>query len=264
MGKLRRYATISLIAACSYLSVLLGLSFALEGCAADLVEERLEVALDAEVEVGEVSLSLLRGHIEVHDVKVTREHYGHLDLSIDRVELDMAPLGWLAINRDPNHVEVASVTMLLSAGGALDLPTRPKRKPLRVGGMTLTDIQLTAAASKLLPGLGKVELIVAEARTGPVVMSSALDWVFALSSLSATAKLPAGIDAGVHYRPGELGLSGSVFGSEPITMPFTMPTPNPDALETDKLRLLGDAVVETVGKKLAKSWMKSKVKGLLD
>lgn len=268
MSKIGRYLGIGLVVVGGYLALLVGLSFALDGCAADMVEERLEAALDADVEVGEVSLSLLRGHIEVRNITVHREHMGRLDLTIERIDVDTAPLGWVIIDRDPDFVEVADVTMSITAGGALDLPERPKREPLDIGGMHLANIDITAAASDYLPGLAKVQLTVTDARTGPLVMASALDWVFALRNLEASVKLPAGIDAGVHYTPGQLGLSGSVFGSKPIRLPFTMPVPEPQAMELDKLRLISSAIAETVGKKLVKSWLKSKVtdgiKNILD
>lgn len=268
MNKLGRYAAVALAVGGGYLVLLFSLSFVLDGCAADRIEARLAEALDAEVKVGSVSLSLVRGHIAIRDVEIRREHLGHLDITIERLDVDTAPLGWLAVDRTPDLVDVGGVDMLMTGAGALDLPRREKREPLAIGGMHLSDIKLRAETSKFLPGLGKIQLTVSEARTGPVVLGSALDWVFALQTLDATTKLPAGLEAGVHYTPGQLGLSGSVFGSRPIRLPFTMPVPEPGALELDKLRLLAVAIGETVGSELAKSWLKSKVtdglEGLLD
>ena len=256
------------VAIAGYALLLVVLGYLLDGCARDMVEERLETALDAEVEVGEVSLSLLRGHIEVEDIEIERSQYGKMKVTIDHISVDTAGFGWVAIDRDPDFVEVSGVEMSMSGAGALRLPDRPKRKPLDIGGMRLRDIEITAQAISFIPGMGEIQLKVAEARTGPVVLASALDWVFALQKLDASTKLPAGVTAGVHYVPGELGLSGSIFGSRPVMMPFTIPTPDADMLEMDKLRLLSDALLKTVGKKLAKSWLKSKVtngiKDLLD
>jgi len=250
---------ILLVAFGVYLVVLAALGWVLEDHVAGKVEQRMAEALDAEVEVGAVSLGLIGGHIEVRDVRIERRHLGHLDLTIDQVNIDTAPLGWVAVDRAPDFVELSGVTMSMSGAGALKLPKRPKRAPLHIGGMRLRDVEVSATAIQSIPGLASFTLTVAEARTGPVTLSSAIDWVFALEHLDASTKLPAGITASVQYTPGELALAGSIFGSRPIRLPFTIPTPPPEALEMEKVRLLARAVLDTVGKELARSWLKSKV-----
>lgn len=258
-----------------YLLLLVGLGALLEEVVIDKVEERMALSLDANVEVGGASVSLLRGRLELRDVLVDRmeriegaerRRGGHLELGITHVTVDLAPLGWMVIDPEPSLVQVRGVEVSLSARGALTLPQRPERPPLRLGGMQVQDVNIAAMPTALLPKLGRLELHVDEARTGPVEVRSALDWLFALHSLHARATLSliAGPDAPVevHYQDQRLRVSAEILGAEPIDVPFVMPVPEPDDLELDKLRLLVRAVMQSVGKeagarmrgKIARKW----------
>lgn len=266
MHKLRRYGTWTLALGGGYVLLLIGLGWGFQGCAGDLIGDRIATALDADVDVGDVSLSLTRGQIAADDIKVVRTHQGHLELTIEHIDVDTAPLGWVVWDRAPRFVDVRGVSMTLSSG--LKLPKRPKRQPLHIGGMRLRDIDITFMPASFMPKLGQIKLQVEEARTGAFVMSSALDWVFALEQLRASADLPAGITAGVHFQDGTLTLDASLFGSKPLVVPFSLPVPEPDALESEKARLLLNTLAKTLGTKAAKhivtQQIKDRLRGLFD
>jgi anti-sigma-K factor RskA len=61
-------------------------------------------SLDGEARVGAVELGLVRGRIAVDDLVVERQHLGTLRLAIDRVEVDLAPLGAVVVAREPRRM----------------------------------------------------------------------------------------------------------------------------------------------------------------
>lgn len=261
MRKLRRFGVLAIAIAGGYLACLAVLGVVLQGVVSRRIADRLAAALDARVTVGSASVGLVTGEVELRNVHVEREQGGHLELDIELVHADVAVLGWAVIDREPEHVRVRKARMSLSAPGALSLPERPERPPMRVGGLHLEDVTLALMPTALLPGLGRIEVSVAEARTGPVELRSSIDWVFAVRELRATAELPGGImdQASVHYGQGQLTIGGSIFGSTPMTVPFELPRPDPDALEQDKLRVLARAIIEQLAVKGSRIWLERKL-----
>ena len=247
------------VLAAGYVALLAILGFALQGCVSDMAAERLAESLDADVVVGDASVSVLRGKISLSDVEVTREEGGHLDLRIEHIAADIAPMGWSVIDRDPRGVTVRGVDLSISARGAMAIPKRPKRKPLRIGGMRIERVRLVAMPTALLPQMGRVELTVEEVDTGPVVLESSIDWIFALREFEAQAKVSESVDVGIEYGDGRLGVRGGVFGSDMVTVPFTMPVPQSGDLEPEKLQLLLLEAGKALASEAGKRWLQGKV-----
>lgn len=268
MGKLRRLGMFALAVSGGYVLLLLVLGFALRGCVAEQVEQRMAAALDAEVEVGKSSPGLLLGSIELGDIRVQRENGGQVNIEIEHIEVDVAPLGGVVFDRVPELVVVRGVRMSVDAPGVLTLPERPERPPLRLGGMVLEDIDIEMSAIDSIPGLGRARLVIDQARTGPVELKSTLDWIFAVRQLNATARLPGSIEVSVRYGEGTLELGGGLFGSTPVSVPFELPAPPPDALEAEKIRILVAAIIKAAGHEVARRWLEYKardrIRSLLD
>jgi hypothetical protein len=268
MGKLRRLVVFALAACGAYLLLLVGLGVAVRGCVAERVEQRMAEALDAEVKVGSTSLNLLSGSIELRDIRVERHSGGHVAIHIERIAVDVAPLGWVAFDRDPEHVDVRRVRMSVDVPGVLTLPEQPERTPVHTGGMYLEDVMLEMRVIDWLPGLGRVEMAIDRARTGPVALQGSLDWVFAVRELNASAELPGPVDVTIGYAEGMLGLGGGLFGRRPVSVPFDLPVPPPDAPEAEKIRILVNAMIKAVGYEASKRWLeykaREKLRELLD
>jgi hypothetical protein len=277
MGKLRRFMVLALAVWGTYLLLLIGLGVALRGRVAERVEQRMAAALDAEVEVGRVSLSLLTGSIELGDIRVERRQGGHVAIQIERIEVDVAPLGWVIFDREPEHVSVRGARMSVDAPGVLTLPEQPERPPLRIGGMYLEDIRLEMKISDWLPGLGRIEVAIDRGRAGPVALQGSLDWVFAVRELNASAELPGSRQVTIDYGEGTLRLGGGPLGSlgslgslgaRPVSVPFELPAPPPGAPEAEKIRILGHAIIKAVGYEVSRRWLeyrtREKLRELLD
>ncbi|HEY8145002.1 MAG TPA: hypothetical protein VIG06_20120, partial [Kofleriaceae bacterium] len=145
---------------------------------------------------------------------------------------------------------------------------RKDSQPLEVGELVLEDVSVAVMPTALLPGLGRVEAKLARAVARPANLTGGLSWLDGLAELDATFKAPGGVAVTTRYAPGSLALSGSWFGSKPITLPFEIPDLDPDAYEIEQLRVLVTEVLRAAGRGLVREVAKDAVldtlKGLTD
>jgi hypothetical protein len=268
MSRRRRWLGILLGSlATAYLGFIALGGLLLRGCVEDRARERIARALDAEVTIGGSSLSVWRGRIELEDVVAIRNHGGQVELRIDEVEADLAGWGLLLFDRDVDRAVVRGAHLDLSARG-LAAVARKDSQPLEVGELVLEDISVAVMPTALLPGLGRVEAKLARAVARPANLTGGLSWLDGLAELDATFKAPGGVAVTTRYAPGSLALSGSWFGSKPITLPFEIPDLDPDAYEIEQLRVLVTEVLRAAGRGLVREVAKDAVldtlKGLTD
>jgi hypothetical protein len=237
-----------------YLLLLVIAGWIAGGVVARDVRGRLAASLDAEAEVGGASVSLLRGAASVRDISVRREHDGHLTIELERVALDLAPLGAVVWDREPRAVEVRGGRLEVSGLGVLRLPARPERPPIRVGGLAIDDCVLALTATGVWPGLTRIELTIDRARSGATVLRTALSWLFTLDELVARVELPAGVTVRLEYRHGMLSAAGGPFGSMPVVIPFAIPRVD-DADEVEQLAALGKELGKQLALAQARRWL---------
>lgn len=247
-----------LTALVSYVLLLVVLGFAVQGCVSDRMRARLAESLDADVTIESTSVSLLRGTVELRGIHIVRERGGHLELTIDRLEADMASWGWMAFDRDPRAVRVRGAALSISGAGAL-ASREHEHRPVRVGSIDIRDATITLMPTAHLPTLGRVELAIAHAHTGPVTLTTGVSWVFALEALAATARLPGDVSVAVGYAGQQLSVGAGLFGSDPIAVEFPIPKPDPATLEVAQLAELAKALGKAVLKEGARDWLRRKL-----
>lgn len=241
------------------LLVVLGLT--LPGHVGRIIERRLAESLDGQARVGAVELGLVRGTAAVRGVVVERHHLGGtLTLAIDQLEVDVAPLGAVVVDREPRQVRVRGAHLTISGAGALDLPKQPPHPPIALGAIDVaaSDLQIVVATD--WPELGQVALRIDHLRAGRTVLRTPLSWVFSLIELDARVELPGDADFAIHYLDGRLSAIGGLFGDRPVAIEIELPrTPGPD--EPAQLR----ALALELGKRLViargKAWLLKKALG---
>lgn len=243
-------------AAVVYLAILLCAGWLAPGCVADRIEARLAGSLDAEVTVGDVDLGLIGGDVTLHDLRIVRDE-GAVDLAVDRVDAEIASLGRVLWNRDLGAVTVRGVDVTLTGSGAVGLRGERDSEPVRMQSLRLEDLELTLMPTALLPNLGRIEVHLERAVTGPLVLRNAMSWLFALDDIHAVVAA-GGTSAEVDFTGDQLRVGAGLFGSRPITVPFRLPEPDPDALELDQLKTLAYALARALGPQAAGRWLKNK------
>lgn len=215
----------------AYVLGLVLLGFALRGYVTDRVADRLAYALDADVTIGDSSFSLLRGNLELEDVVVHRDHGGAVDIEIDRIDVDLASFGALLFDRDVDYALVDGMRIEVSARGLYDLAERRKRIiPIPIGELDLKRSSLVVMPTKLLPKLGRVTVTFERVHTTDVSLRHGLSWLFRMQELTASVEA-LGFHFGVDYSGEQLGVSGGIFGSDPVSIRFPLPQPDPDGSE---------------------------------
>lgn len=259
---MRRALVLLIGAAGLYLAALWVGGWALGGAAARRVEARLADALDAEVRVGGVSLGLVRGELVVRDVVIERRTGGHLDLHLDEVTVDVAPLGLVIVDRDVERAVVRGVRMELSARGAVELHARRRPgRPLPIGELELRDARLVAMPTAVLPRLGRIEVEITSARARGFALRDGLSWLAGLTALDGRVEV-AGVGVGAGYDGQTLRLSGRLLGSRTLAIAFTPPA-SPDGYELAWLAALAGALADEV-KDQARDAVVDRLRGLVD
>jgi hypothetical protein len=231
----------------AYLGFLALGGLVLRGCVERGARERIAAAFDAEVTIGATSFSVWRGRVELEDVVAVRKHGGTIELHIDSVEAELAGWGRVLFDRDVDRAVVRGVHMNLSARGLAAMARRP-RQPLELGELVLEDSSVAVMPTAFMPGIGRVEAQLTRAVARPANLTGGLSWLEKLVELDATVTAPAGVAITTRYRPGSLALSGSWFGSAPITIPFEIPHLDPEADELAHVRVLVTEVVRAAGR----------------
>jgi len=232
--------------------------FVLDGYVARKIRERLAGSLRAKVDIADASVSLLRGKVALRGLTIERRRGGTVLIEIDSVDAGIAPLGWVLFDRDARRVTVRGVRMTLSGRGALALHER-ERRPIRARELVLEDVTLAVMPTALLPNLGRLELRVDRARTGPVVLGSGVSWLFELRELDATADLAGHANIGVAFSSDRLTLRGGLFGSRSVTVGFELPDPDPDAYEGEQLLQLAKSLAKSLARELTVGWFDREV-----
>jgi hypothetical protein len=263
-GRSRGWRLIGGIASIYALVLVFG-GVALEGCLEDRVRETLGRALDAEVTVGDASLSVWRGRVEIENLVARRVEGGAMELVVDTIEVDVAGWGAAVFDHDVDRAVVRGARMELSARGLTDLARRPRaeRKPIQIGELVLENVSLGVQPTALLPGLGRVEAVVTAAEASDVVVSSGLSWMRGLSRLEGRVSSPGTFSMEMAYKTGSLTLTGGPLGAMPITVPLRLPTLDDAATELDYLRALASSVIRAAGSRILGKQALDSVRGVL-
>lgn len=231
------------------------------GRAGTRVATRVGESLVAEATIEESNLALIRGHLELDGLKVTKNDLGHLALDVAEIRCELPPLGLALVDHECRDLVVKGVRMDVSAAAVFQLK-RPKRPPLHVRSVHIEDAVLTFAPSAFLPSLGRISIKIDEAVAGPTTFKTPLSFLFSLTSLAATIELPAGITVKLGYRDGLFTAAGGIFGKAPVAIPFAIPVPDSAAEAVDEVKqlvALGRDLAERLVARRAEDWLKQKL-----
>ncbi len=260
MSRMRKVLVAMAVLLLLYPVVLLILGYLIAGEIEDRVVSRLGYALRAdEVAVDDVSVSLLRGHIVVEGIHAKRTSMGLATVDIGELTIDVAGLGLALFDDEVLSVDVHNAHLQLSAVGAATL-RQSDGPPLEVGELTMSDSSVTLVASSLFPSIGKAKLVVNKAHAEKLVLNNAMSWLYKTDKLDATVKVPGDFSFGLLYADKEMSVSGSILGSEPITIPFSWPLPDPRDVELEQIMDLATSLSE----RIAREYAKRKAKGIWD
>lgn len=228
------------------------------------VAARLGDSLQGSASFGGADLSLLRGGLDLERLAVRRsDTLGKLSLDVGEITCDLKPLGLALLDRECTELGVSGVRLEVSALALLRLK-RAKRPPFRAQRVVLRDGVMSFAPSAFLPGLGRVQIKIERAVAGPTTFRTPLSWIYALEELRASLDLPAGLVVHLRYRAGVMSAAGSIFGSEPVEIPVSLPVRSvSDDAQTELKALVdfGRGIAERLVARRAKEWIRSKLPG---
>lgn len=241
-----------------YLLVLLIVGWVAGSVVADQIQERLARSFDAEVRVGGAEVGLVTGDVTVHDLELERDRIDHFGVTVKRLDVEVAPLGWVLFDRALQHVRVRGARLTITGAGALQLPPRPAAPPVHLGGLEIEDAVLDLQASGYWPGLVRLVVTIERARTGPTTLRTGLSWLFTLEELVARVDLPAGMSVRLVYAGGKLSASGGFFGATPVTIDFVLPKLDGSG-EVEQLIALGKELGKQLALERARRWIQQQV-----
>ncbi|MEO6774191.1 MAG: hypothetical protein ABI467_14425 [Kofleriaceae bacterium] len=258
----RRLALGGLIAIVAWLALLWICDAVVASRQATVVTERLGESLHGRATLGELDLALIRGRLGLRALAVDRDDLvGRLALDVREVDCELAPLGWALVDRGCRELAVRGVRFAVSTAALFRLQA-PKRAPIHADHVVLDDARLTFSPSALLPSLGRIQISIDHAESGPTTFVTPLSWIFALETLRAHVELPAGLMVQLRYDRGVFGAAGSLFGSTPVELPLRLPvtTGYTDAHdEIQALIKLGTELAEQLVAKRAEDWVRTKL-----
>lgn len=246
------------VTAAAYLVILVIAGWIAAGIVADKIQARLAGSLDAEVRVGDAEIGLISGAVVVTDLHLERNKIDTLSLDIRRLEVDIAPLGWVLFDREPRSVRVRDGRLAISGAGALVLPPRPKQPPVRVGELVIENGVIELMASGYWPGLARMVITIESAHAGATTLRTGLSWLFTLEDLTARVDLPANMSVLITFADGTLSASGAFFGKTPVTIPFVLPALD-DRDEVTQLVAMGKELGKQLAIERAKRWLGSQL-----
>jgi hypothetical protein len=253
----RRVARIGLglaVLSAAYLIFLVIAGWIAASIVADKIQTRLAGSLDAEVHVGDADVGLISGAVAIDNLHLERNRIDTLTLDIRRLEVDIAPMGWVVFDRAPRHVRVLDGRLTISGAGALILPPRAKQPPIRLGALTIENGVIDLMATGYWPGLARMVITIESAHADATTLRTGLSWLFTLQDLVARIDLPAGITVRIQYSDGKLSASGGFFGTTPVTIPFQLPVyDNRD--EVAQLLAMGKELGKQLAIERAKRWL---------
>lgn len=242
----------------AYFILLVVVGWIAAGVVADKIQARLAGSLDAEVRVGGAEVGLISGTVRVKDLHLERNKIDTLALDIAGLEVDVAPMGWVLVDRDLRRVKVRDGRLTISGAGALVLPPRPEQPPVRVGALEIENGVIELMATGYWPGLARMVITIEHARAGATTLRTGLSWLFTLESLVARVDLPANITVRIAFADGALSASGGFFGKTPVTIPFQLPKLD-DRDEVEQLVALGKQLGKQLAIERAKRWLGSQL-----
>lgn len=258
MRTLRRITVGVAGAFAAWVVALVGFGWLGDNCARERAEAHLAKSMRARVSIGALDLGLVLGDVRIDDLRIEREDRGSFRLAVDRVDVDLAPLGLALVQDTVGDVRVRGVDARVSALGVLDL-RGGERAPVELASIDLRDARVTLEATSLVPGLARVEVTVDRARAGHTVLRTPLSWLFALEELSARIALPAGVTVRLDYADGVLRLSGGLFGETPLELPFEIPVLEP-ARELEQLAEMGQRLARALAAEGAERWLRDRLR----
>jgi hypothetical protein len=264
VGVVRRVAIISSAVLAGWLVLLLVLGLALGGRQERKTAERLAESLQAQVTIDGSDLALLRGRWTMDGLAIRHaDAFGTLAIDVANVRCELGPLGWALFDRSCSELAVSGMRMEVSST-ALFKAKRPKRKPVHADRVVIDDAVLVFSPSAITPSLGRIEIAIEHAESGPTRFRTPLSWLLTLEQLRARLELPAGITLRLGYANGVLTAAGSLFGSAPVDLPVQLPVVDASAdgkQEMQKLVDLGKDIAERLVAKRAVDWLQSKLSG---
>ncbi|HEX5058936.1 MAG TPA: hypothetical protein VFV99_06230 [Kofleriaceae bacterium] len=225
--------------------------------------DRLAESLQAIVTIDDSNLALIRGRWSMERLAVRHDDpLGKLSIDVAGVRCELGPLGWALVDRDCSELAVTGVRMEVSSTQLFKVP-RPKRKPIHAEHIVIDDAVLVFQPSAVMPSLGRIEIAIEHAESGPTTLRTPLSWLLTLETLRAKLELPAGITLHLSYAKGVLTASGSLFGSAPVELPVQLPVvalAHDTHEEMQQLIALGKDIAERLVAKRATDWLESKLK----
>ena len=183
-------------------------------------------------------------------------------IDVEGVRCELAPLGVALLDHDCRDLIIQGVRLEVSTAALFKMQRPPKSKPVRTDHMVIGSATLVFLPSAFLPNLGKVEVAIEHAETGPTVMRTPLSWLFSLKELRARFDLPAGISVRLGYKNGIMTATGSIFGSGQIELPIEIPVADTAKDAHDEMQLLfklGKDIAEKLVAKRAEDWLRAKL-----
>lgn len=236
------------------------LDAALAGMEERHVEARVGASLQATAQVGATDLALGRGRLRLERLAVRRDDVvGRLVLDVAEVRCELLPLGLALVDHDCRELAIRGMRLEVSTAAVFRI-LHPAHRPIRARRVVLDDAELAFAPSAFVPSLGRVAIRVEHAEAGPTVFRSPLSWLFALGLLRARIELPAGITLHLAYGGGRLSVAGTLFGSAPVEVPFTLPLASAAHDAREEIQLLvaaGEDVAERLVAKRAEDWLRA-------
>ena len=260
-GRRRIVVFVGAVAA-AWLGGLLVIDLGLEGRTRRGIADRIGESLQADATIERGDLALLRGTIDLADLKVARHDLiGQLSIAVTSLHCELRPLGLALLDRSCRELAIRGTRLEVSTAALFKLP-RPRRPPLHAHQVVLDDVRIELSPSALVPSLGRVAITIEHAEAGDTIFKTPLSWLFALQALRATVDLPASITLQLTYDHGELRVAGGLFGSTPVALPVALPVADladdPGA-EVAKLIDFGKGIAERLVTRKATDWLKSKL-----
>lgn len=260
---LRRMAWVTIGGVALWLVFLLVLGSLMAGRQAAATEQRVGASLQAVAKVGRCDLALVRGRMTLENLTVRRDDpVGHLSLDVDRVRCELAPLGWALVDHDCGDLAVQGVRVEVSTAALFKLKPQGA-KPVSAERVIIDDAHFVFLPSAIVPNMGRIEISIDHAEAGPTVMRTPLSWLFALEQLRASFALPANITLHLEYQAGMLTVSGSIFGSQPITLPVQIPAADAAHDAHEEMQLLvktAKEIAERIVEQRATDWLNAKLR----
>jgi len=153
-------------------------------------------------------------------------------------------------------------TRLEISTAALFRIKNPKRPPIHAHHVVIDDAVLAFAPSAFAPNLGRIEITIEHAESGETVFRTPLSWLLTLQELRARLELPAGGTVRLSYEAGKLAVTGSVFGSSPVTVSLEFPDASAAHDAHEEIQLLvktGTGIAESLVAKRATDWIEKKI-----